>query len=379
MKPEQKNKRKSLNILQLFRGLAAIAVTLFHIDFLIDDKFGDRFFWHIFQFGWTGVDYFLVLSGFIIIYTQHRSLLKPNLERFKDFLLKRFIRIYPLYWFVSLGILALLAIVPGLKNNNPITLSSIIKSFLLFPPSETILNVGWTLTVIFFFYLIFSLNYILPRRLFFTVVGIIVIGSSTQFISAFAVSPTDNAWFALFFNLLYFEFVFGCIAAYFVLKYSLRYRKTIFFAGLGLLLLFSFFQTYGLIDVVNVITISGIDFNINRVIFSGIPCFFLIMGAASIDINEEVKIPQFLIYLGDASYSIYLVHSPVISALIQLTLKFGIQDTIGGSSFLGFLIFVISIGLSCIFYNLIEKPLTQYLRKQFIQKKTSPIISAKSE
>lgn len=379
MKSENKNKRKSLNILQLFRGLAAIAVTLFHLDLLIDDKLADRFLWDIFQFGWIGVDYFLVLSGFIIIYTQHQNLFHLNFERFKGFLLKRFIRIYPVYWFVTLGILCSFAIVPGLKNNNPIDLSSIIKSFLLFPPSETILNVGWTLTLFFFFYLIFGLNYILPRRLFFIIIGIIFIGSSTQFLSAFAVSPAENAWFTLFFNVLYFEFIFGCIAAYFVLKYSLRYRKTIFFTGLGLLLLFSFFQTYGLINEVNVLTVLGINFNINRVIFSGIPCLFLVMGAASIDINEEVQIPQFLIYLGDASYSIYLIHSPVISALIQLSLKFNILKATGSSLLLGCFIAVVSIGSSCIFYSLIEKPFTDYLRKRFMHKKVSPAISAKSE
>jgi exopolysaccharide production protein ExoZ len=372
MQQQTNSRPKTLNLLQLFRGLAAIAVTLFHLDFLINERFGDRFLFDIFQFGWTGVDYFLVLSGFIIIYTQHHHLLKYSPERFKGFLLKRFVRIYPIYWIVTLGILSFFIIVPGLKNNAPITLSTIVKSFLLFPPSETILNVGWTLTFIFFFYLIFSLNYILPRRLFFAVVGIILIGSTTQFLSIFAVSMAENAWIALFFNSLYFEFVFGCIAAYFVLKYSLRHRKTIFFIGLGLLLLFSFLQTYEVISEVNVLTVLGIDFNINRVIFSGIPCLFLVMGAASIDINEGVKVPEFLIYLGNASYSIYLVHSPVISALIQLISKYKISEVINNSLILGLFIAIISLGSSCIFYSLIEKPFTQYLRKQLIQRKASP-------
>ncbi|MGK7926799.1 MAG: acyltransferase family protein [Spirulina sp.] len=372
MKPESKNQHKTLNLLQLFRGLAAIAVALFHVDQLTNAKLNAVFCFDIFKFGWSGVDYFLVLSGFIIIYTQHHNLLQRSPKRFKEFLLKRGIRIYPIYWIITLGVVFFFILIPGFKSSYPVTLGVLIESLLLFPPSAAILNVSWTLTFIVFFYVIFSLNYILSRRVFFTVVGIIIIGSTTQFLSVFAVSMSEKPWISLFFNSLHFEFIFGCIAAYCVLKHSLRYRKTIFCTGVGLLLFFSFSQTYGLIHEVNVISLLGVEFNINRVIFAGIPCLFLVMGAASLDIHESVKIPKFLIYLGNASYSIYLIHNPVISALMQLSAKLKLLDILNNTFILGWLIAIIAVGLSCIFYSLVEKPLTHYLRKQLIQKQVSP-------
>ena len=373
MQQQMNNKPKTLNLLQLFRGLAAIAVALFHVDQLTNEKFNAIYFFDIFKFGWSGVDYFLVLSGFIIIYTQHKNLLQRSFTRFKSFLLKRFVRIYPIYWLATLGILLFLLLIPGFKNNTPLTLSSTIQSFLLFPQQQApILNVGWTLILILFFYLIFSLNYILPRRLYLFIIAIVLLGSTSQFISAFAISPAEYPRLGLVFNSLNLEFLFGCIAAYLVLNYSLHYRKTIFFLGLGSLLLFSYLQTYGVINEVNIINLFGIDFTINRTIFSGIPCFFLVMGAASIDIKNGVEIPKIFTYLGDASYSIYLIHSPVISALVQLCLKLKLNEAINNYFILGSLIAIISIGFSCIFYNLIEKPLTKYLRKQLIPRKTSP-------
>ena len=367
------NKPKTLNLLQLFRGLAAIAVALFHVDQLTNERFNAVFVFDIFKFGWSGVDYFLVLSGFIIIYTQHRNLFQRSFSKFKSFLLKRFIRIYPIYWIATLGILGFLLLVPGFKNNTPLNVGLIVHSFLLFPYREApILNVGWTLVLIVFFYLVFSLNYVLPRRLYFAAIAVILLGSASQFVSALAISPSEYPLLGLVFNSLNLEFLFGCIAAYFVLNYSLRYRKTIFFLGLISLLLFSFFQTYGIINEVNVINISGINFNINRTVFSGIPCLFLVMGAASIDIQQGVKIHKILRYFGDASYSIYLIHSPIISALVQLSLRLKINEMINNYFILGSFIAIASVGLSCIFYNLIEQPLTTYLRKQLVPKKTLP-------
>ncbi|MEA5468574.1 acyltransferase [Spirulina sp. 06S082] len=358
---------KQLNLIQLFRGLAAIAVVLYHVDLCSYEQLNKSFFFDIFEFGLSGVDYFFVLSGFVIIYTQHRSFLQQSFKKFKLFLLKRLIRIIPIYWFINLCILLVLVVFPMLEAPNPITLGFTIRSFLLIPQNlPPINNVAWTLTLILFFYFVFSLNYILPRRFYFAIVAMIIFASATQFISAFFISPTEYPRWKLIFNSLNLEFVFGCIAAYIVLNYSLKYRKIIFFLGLISFLFFGFAQAYNLIDEVNIIKIWGIDLMIDRTIFLGIPCLFLVMGAALIDIQEGVNIPNVLLYLGDASYSIYLAHSPLVYGLFQLSSLFKLNRTIGNSDILGWLIAIAAIAISCIFYNLIEKPLTSYLRKQLI-------------
>jgi exopolysaccharide production protein ExoZ len=367
---EKKYRAKQLNLIQLFRGLAAIAVVLFHIDLCSNEKLNTSFFFDIFKFGLSGVDYFFVLSGFIVIYTQNRNFLQQSFTKFKLFLLKRFIRIIPIYWFINLCILAILFLFPWLEPPNPITPGFTIRSFLLIPQTlPPINNVAWTLTLILFFYFVFSLNYILPRRFYFAIVAIIIFTSATQLINAFVISPREYPRWKLIFNSLNLEFLFGCIAAYIVLNYSLKYRKTIFCLGLIFFLLFGLAQTYNFIDEVNIINIWGIDLIIDRTIFFGIPCLLLVMGTASIDIQEGVNIPKILIYLGNASYSIYLAHSPLVNGLFQLSLAFKLNTTIGNSDILGWLIAIVAIAISCIFYNLIEKPLTSYLRKQLIPQK----------
>ncbi|MBP0019867.1 MAG: acyltransferase [Cyanobacteria bacterium SBLK] len=370
MNDKKESRRKQLNLIQLFRGLAAIAVVLFHVDLCSNEKLNMPFFFDLFQSGLSGVDFFFVLSGFVIVYTQHRNFLQQSFTRFKLFLLKRFIRIIPIYWFINLCILLGAFLLPMFELPNPITLGFAIRSFLLIPQTlPPINNVAWTLTLIVFFYLVFSLNYILPRRVYFAIAATIILASATQFVSAFVVSPLEYPRWKLILNSLNLEFVFGCIAAYVVLNYTLKYRKTIFFLGLTSFLLFGFAQTYNFIDEVNIVNILGIDLTIDRTIFFGIPCLFLVMGAAAIDIQDGVNIPNILIYLGNASYSIYLAHSPLVNGLFQARSLFKLDTIVGNSDILGWFIAIIAIAISCVFYNLIEKPLTSYLRKQLIPKK----------
>jgi len=52
------------------------------------------------QFGHAGVDFFFVLSGFIIFFVHGKDIGKPS--RLPHYVWRRFIRIYPVYWAVTL-------------------------------------------------------------------------------------------------------------------------------------------------------------------------------------------------------------------------------------------------------------------------------------
>lgn len=77
------------------RALAITLVFLFHYRLFHHPTWVDT----LGSFGWTGVDLFFVLSGYLIASQIFRELKRGNFS-LKTFLLKRFFRILPAYWFV---------------------------------------------------------------------------------------------------------------------------------------------------------------------------------------------------------------------------------------------------------------------------------------
>jgi exopolysaccharide production protein ExoZ len=144
-----------LNSLQILRALAALLVLLFHGQGVVKQVFHGNYFNQYFSMGKCGVDIFFVLSGFIIFYTNHKLIGKPS--SFLGFIKKRLIRIYPIYWIVTLAILPAYLFVPSFGQGDELQTNVIIPSFLLVPGYRApILVAGWTLIHELLFYLLFS-------------------------------------------------------------------------------------------------------------------------------------------------------------------------------------------------------------------------------
>lgn len=92
------NNQLQLKTLQQGRGLAAMAVAAFHLSLLLGDTryLNDAVFLKFTQRGNLGVDFFFVLSGFIIVFAHYKDINHP--ARVSDYLLKRFTRLFPVYW-----------------------------------------------------------------------------------------------------------------------------------------------------------------------------------------------------------------------------------------------------------------------------------------
>ena len=84
---------KRIFVLDIFRGLAAISVLLFHYTTKFNSVFKSDLMSAVeFPHGHYGVHLFFIISGFVIFMTLER------LNSGKEFLKRRFIRLYPTFW-----------------------------------------------------------------------------------------------------------------------------------------------------------------------------------------------------------------------------------------------------------------------------------------
>jgi peptidoglycan/LPS O-acetylase OafA/YrhL len=350
--------KTQLNLLQAFRGLAALLIVLYHATGLAINKFNQSYLLDFFIFGNSGVDFFFVLSGFMIFYAHIADI--GNKNKFILFLKKRFIRIYPLYWLVTFIVLPVYFFVPSLGQGYERNIGVIIKSLLLYPQTANmpIVSVGWTLTYEVFFYLLFSLLIVLKIRFWLPIIAIWILGTIISFIHNFVSGQNQAIYLFHIFSSYNLEFIGGCIAALFVYKFkskfSIKYLIGLLIASLALFINGKYF-------------IPGLPQEAHVIIY-GIPSLLIIVTSALLEINKTINIPKIFTSLGEASYSIYLAHYACLSMLVKAALIGKLNAWIS-LNFLMSLIVLITIFLGCMFNFYIEKPLLTYLRQKWTQKR----------
>lgn len=78
--------------LDAFRGIAATVVMIYHFTTIYERCYTNDSAIFSMDYGWLGVPFFFILSGFVITLTVEKC------KSAKEFLLKRFLRLYPTYW-----------------------------------------------------------------------------------------------------------------------------------------------------------------------------------------------------------------------------------------------------------------------------------------
>jgi|CXWL01.1.fsa_nt_gi peptidoglycan/LPS O-acetylase OafA/YrhL len=327
--------------LQVFRGLAALAVVAHH-GVISTNAFVGLVPAHIVSVlggGYLGVDFFFVLSGFIIMYTHMSD--TPSIVNVRRYVLKRLVRIFPPYLPLSIGMLLLYAALPGFSESGGRDYSLLSSLFLLPADLPPALSVAWTLVHEIQFYAIFLLFYLSGRLL----ISFLLLWASVILFANLTFVPSGWASYPL--SLMNIEFMFGVLAAWIVKGSKLRIPPSIWMAaGTALsLAMLAYMQPNNLPST--------------RLVFA-FGLALVVVGFALLERNQILPWPTILLLLGNASYSIYLIHNPLLSLTQRLAGRFEfdwLMALMGGV--------VISILVGLIYYKLIECPALSFFRSRF--------------
>lgn len=361
-----------LNSIQFLRAVAAILVVYEHsmqiqTGFTVSHQ---QKFIHLMHFGCIGVDLFFVISGFIITYVASPYL---GLKQGRLFLIKRFARINPVYYIVSL---LFLAVSLGKMWFRDIDISDnifgLIDRFMdtlfiiplsgepsLFSP---LLIIGWTLSfewlfyIFFFFLIIFNVK----SKPFFLISLITLTIALGQIFK-----PQD---FRLIFltNPIMLEFLFGVFICWIYLKIKIVTA----FAGAGILFVgisaYVYLALHGFGEFYTHMAVLEGKFSLSRFLWWGIPSGFIVAGCVFLEkanCLNRLWSNSWLRLTGDASYSIYLFHVIILAIFKMLFAKTG--AFLPADSII-WIQLVIAVALSIGFYLIVEKPLIHAARKKML-------------
>jgi exopolysaccharide production protein ExoZ len=320
--------------IQYLRGFAAFGVLIYHAAERAGGAFG---------LGAAGVDVFFVISGFIMWVVTCRKPPSPQ-----DFLIRRVQRIVPIYWGLTLLVAGVALAAPFVFPNMQVTAEHVIKSLLFVPHHDSsgliapLIVPGWTLNYEMFFYVIFALGLLSPAR----IRPWLVSGALLALVAIRPLGDAQNPLWATYTNPLLLEFVAGVWLGKAWSEDRLPKPR----AGWTLVVL-------GLLGFAAA-GFSGIDVERARVLLWGLPALLLVAGAISIEKHGAVPSMRPLQALGDASYSLYLVHGLAISAVFRAMQMAGLSQPL--LLFAGSIVAGVIAGLLA--YQLVEKPMMKLFK-----------------
>ena len=284
------------------------------------------------RYGWTGVEIFFVVSGFVIPYAMHGAGYRVAKD-IKTFLLRRLIRLDPPYFAASAGAVLLwyLAwLTPGFGGPAPpvdwaTSLAHIgyLNGFLGLP---WYLPVSWTLGIEFQFYLIAAIAFpaLVARTSAFLPLAVLVnaitlLGVHFGFVSAArAGAPAILSWVPLF--------VMGIAA----------FRR---FAGMASNREFLF----------SLVTSAAVGFLAGR--WAGIVAA---VPSAVLLAYGSITLPRLLQSYAGITYSLYLVHDPVGMRAVHLVQRLGQSPGVEMLAALGGV--MASLAAAVVFWHYVERP-----------------------
>lgn len=331
--------------LQLGRGLASILVMLHHTEskLAVAHPTAAPFLNGLFGFGWVGVDFFFVLSGFIIALTLNQ---KPTASHF---LLRRLTRVHVPFWAAFALTLAVALAVPSIRHAlAQFSFSEWGLALLLMPSGQSapVIGVAWTLHHEILFYGVASLWLVRPALA-------TAMGCALLLPPLFWQPVTFPAIFL--FSPMHWEFVLG------ILGFHIHARIGRAAAWIAIAFGGSWIAAWSLLDPA-----ANHTDDPARVIQHGIGFAFLCLGISALELRGGAwrggilsSILQTIsVQLGNWSYALYLTHIPIILGVVKIMNKLGTQTKLT-SELTGVLAALVCLVLAWLFHEKLEAPLVR--------------------
>jgi exopolysaccharide production protein ExoZ len=314
--PVKETSSNNLIAIQILRCVAALLIVVAHSHLSIN-LFAQYYwqpdggylfralhypFWANHLYG--GVDIFFCISGFVMAMLAART----KRANAGTFIINRFARILPPYWFFTIVVIVVYLISPRF-NVGDLTgywgqdASRIVKSFLLVPQAkEPVLGVGWTLIHEFLFYYLVALLIFLKLGQRIAPVLAAIAGAGV------ALSLADvKLFFGYGLSPYYVEFFAGALA------YRVHDKTSSFYPEAQCAIAVSiYFGVSALIDTYHFFWRPSPI----QVFGFGLMGFLLISGMIGVDAKYDLTkftLARLLARIGDGSYSLYLSHWFVLS------------------------------------------------------------------
>ena len=344
---------KPLQSIHFLRGLAAVFVVLAHAlgsnllklpqhQSILPGSFESQLIICA-----SSVDFFFLISGFTMFYVYAKDFGTPF--GWRDFMVRRVIRIVPMYWIITGIYAAGLLFVPSAFSTLKFQLRHAIESFLFIPTTNSagehfpMLNVGWTLWFEMYFYLLFGLAMLRTVRFALWSMGIlfglsVLIGYATSF---------GTPVLEVLFNQLVFEFFLGGLAGYLVLR---GYRASVPVAWALLAVGLAIFTVQFAVG----------EWHIGRLFTRGVPALMILVGLVSLEQQGRFQSPAWAIRLGDECYSLYLTHSLVLALIFKAYISLELMQWVSPDALI-ILCLLAAVFAARFVFAWFEKPLTAAL------------------
>ena len=344
--------RDHLQNLQALRGVACLLVVFAHLQ-NCEKQFGIQtpIFREVQWFGFAGVDLFFVLSGFLITSTNRKNLGRP--AQVPRFLFRRFWRIYPMFWFTMAVATTMAWIVYGGGFAEHAKDWGLWWMTLL-PASRGNMYVGqaWTLVYEVMFYLAFAVVLLFPPRL----AGAALIGWGCIVVAGLFGPEPGGIVEAHIRSLFVLEFLGGSLIAGLAGRGACRGGYLALVAGIV-------YAVAAMVIAHAVIRESWTDAlasDRTRVPIYGPAAVLFVYGYVALE--GRLWLPRSLLKIGDASYSLYLLHPTVLGVGMWLGYKIPHSPLPHVLWLAG--MFAASLAVGWLAYRFIERPLLNLAKRK---------------